>query len=1117
MKKQIHIFHKINETGSMMIEALAMLTLISLVTPTLYKKSAERTTELQDINAATHARTLMKAVDNYTSTNYEALLNELKNNDSGQMTIELEQMADYLPYGYNMNEPIKNFGVPVISVQRQGDSDSLTSFVVFPKQGDITDLRASRIASMIGANGGYIDKYGKAKGVGGIWSLDSDKVSEICQDGGSDCTSDGSIITASNESINNASRASFENTKYLQRTPADDENAKWRNTMITDLYMGGVKNELGRDVNYNSIYGVNRLILGGTDSVSETADLVVKASNGRSGSGFFGGSLEALGGTFSLKRTGEDETTPEMNFANFIRATNEELEVGSVTKGSESKPAFHLSNETKSAQFNVNTAVDGTFISTGDTRVAAGTNADDSAASFYVGNNGAIMEAHTNELRMFDETFALTNVDNADASDLTIKTKTVELEGKTTIGNEADPANFTAQKVTNPQLLVKNNAVVQGALEAGEIDAHQFDTLELHAGAENFSDATRWLNADKDGVIVKDTSGSERLKVDAEMLVARDEEDNVRLSISNKTDTTQDVIAGTSLRGPMYKQTQNGIEQSFGQGEVFIGATNAGIAGIATTEVKTLGQDGTVYVQNGAIVANKQYDSTKTDIKNTVSVNSLSTDVNTDQFVVRDHNSNKLLNVVSNERGQELTQDSLAEIDPEAFHIWAARDTSTSDLNPNKHILEVNANSALPTDRSSDSNASVYIRRGAIEVEPSPATGGSYSADQGIGYIEASRFVDNSMNSDGSPLEPVMTKDSSNYGNHTYYDRYMINPAYTSVMHDIKLTTRGGARLSDILPDFINKGIYTVNNTYKEGVNFNNLTLKIENGRITPTQAQELTSLNYGSDWASPFMGIVPAPLCPPGYASVITLTPSSFQIGQAGELLKNGNDYYIQESGNLNEHGARAISSNKDNILTAEMKEGHTVTVDIHNPQAVTQNTIYYLGISADENTTSAEILDSPKPLYFQPSTWLKNKVIAYTKNGPYSGNNSDNFVGWAAIMGFIYPQTTYGNLINELQDRQGVQASGNNESFYWNVFPVRALSMEAYATVYCYFDRTNIFGSGNNPDYVDQYDQMNHFRSIHNKAGSTSNYGNGSSYGTNSSYTNRLNDPHLKYDDPW
>ncbi len=50
------------QKGSMMVEALAMLGLISMVTPMLYKKAAERTTELADINAAAAARTLSSAM-----------------------------------------------------------------------------------------------------------------------------------------------------------------------------------------------------------------------------------------------------------------------------------------------------------------------------------------------------------------------------------------------------------------------------------------------------------------------------------------------------------------------------------------------------------------------------------------------------------------------------------------------------------------------------------------------------------------------------------------------------------------------------------------------------------------------------------------------------------------------------------------------------------------------------------------------------------------------------------------------------------------------------------------------------------------------------------------------
>ena len=49
---------KSEQRGTLMVEAIAMLGLIAIVTPSLYKKSAERLQEIQDINIASQARTI---------------------------------------------------------------------------------------------------------------------------------------------------------------------------------------------------------------------------------------------------------------------------------------------------------------------------------------------------------------------------------------------------------------------------------------------------------------------------------------------------------------------------------------------------------------------------------------------------------------------------------------------------------------------------------------------------------------------------------------------------------------------------------------------------------------------------------------------------------------------------------------------------------------------------------------------------------------------------------------------------------------------------------------------------------------------------------------------------
>ena len=48
-------------------------------------------------------------------------------------------------------------------------------------------------------------------------------------------------------------------------------------------------------------------------------------------------------------------------------------------------------------------------------------------------------------------------------------------------------------------------------------------------------------------------------------------------------------------------------------------------------------------------------------------------------------------------------------------------------------------------------------------------------------------------------------------------ENFRLDPAYVSVMNDIKLTSRGGAKLSQLLPDYILKASYFANNTFALG------------------------------------------------------------------------------------------------------------------------------------------------------------------------------------------------------------------------------------------------------------------------------------------------------------
>ena len=166
----------LSQKGSMMVEALAMLGLISMVTPVLYKKAAERTTELQDINSATYMRTLSQSLDDYIQDNYSILSQE----ESVVIPVASEDIASYLPYGFNVNGS-KLFDAYHINIIRDNRGEvegrsvvNLTGIITAPISLDERDTtretRKAKIASMIGANGG-VRKGDNFTGVLGGWEI----------------------------------------------------------------------------------------------------------------------------------------------------------------------------------------------------------------------------------------------------------------------------------------------------------------------------------------------------------------------------------------------------------------------------------------------------------------------------------------------------------------------------------------------------------------------------------------------------------------------------------------------------------------------------------------------------------------------------------------------------------------------------------------------------------------------------------------------------------------------------------------------------------------------------------------------------------------------------------
>ena len=1120
-----NIKSKISQGGSLMVEALAMLALISLVTPTLYKKSAERTTELQDINTATHVRTVLKAIDNYVKVNYQNLIapDGALSADGKVAKIDdltTDEYKAYFPYGYEF-ENLKNFGKPKAALRRQGDS--VTAFVEFPSSLDLGEVRAARIASIVGSNGGYVNASKEALGVGGVWNLTDSDLTDL-----GFTTDKSSIVAASSEAINSATTSALENEKYLQRTKVESEDQLWRNTMTTNLYMGNPKgDEAGERY---KILGVDQMIVGSINYHDTPESLVLTDQAEGGGSAWMAGTLHALSDTFrldddyangrySMEFGSEDSTTIKALTDESVSFNNGQVVFNNVGDDEE-RPG---------ATFYVDTEIDKRLDVFGDTSVA--TNAD---AVFKAGTDGSYITADSSSVDLLGGNITTTRTGEGDSTtrNTTIDTD-LQVNGKTKMGTGDEKPT---RENWDMRLNVQGNAFVSDILEAGEIDTKNFKTLELHAGGTDYDQETWWLNATRDGVTVADPdTGALRFS-------AGQGETSLYAPTGN-TDQDSALIldAESELRsqGLLSLYTTDETQSvSVQEGACVVGGHGEN-ADVDINAANTLVNGGTFNVHDGGYNEVGQ-SSLYVDPKH-VNVQESGTglvqmNANVTRVAPRD---NGVFEVVENSTGEDnwentsgakvlrvsaenfpntaaMAERGAAELDLTRFRLW---DNGTPEGEKQSILtvqLDANSTGAQDMHNREDSQSSIYIRRGAIEIEPTSGT--AARADSNWGYIEASRFVANNPPHNATEgdtteyIKPTFSADYTaqnlgyNQSPDTEYDRYMVNPAYTSVMHDIKLTTRGGARLSDILPDFINKGIYVVNNSYQEmastGTFGSGITIFSNGGRLEIQGLKDIGS-SEGERWASPFLGVVPAPQCPPGHTRVVTITPANFLMAQAGQLTtttvsaRTGKQLSVDDTDYYNRLADSGYKPGDKTITGAQLQ----------TKSLSSGNDIYYLGWGQKSDFEIDGKSYAPQPLYFQQSTWLKSAVLPYTIGGSAPCNStlgSDNgcssgFAGWVAVMGFVYPGAWYNKIIETIS---GMKADAND--YYWNVFPVLGNTLEAYATVYCYFDRNNISAqSFTDSTMVDtDYDQLRKFRSDNKK---------------NEGYADRLDDPTLKYKNPW
>ncbi len=1078
----------LGQKGSMMVEALAMLGLISMVTPVLYKKAAERTSELQDINTASQFRTLSKAMDDMIKDNYS----ELSTGDVDSGVFEIDKITDrnnneifdenslnnYLPAGFNVERTklLNDYNFRIIRNVAEIGTDaagnpinhvSLTGVVSAEfspdqYQNGYPNARASKIASMIGANGGVFNRAGvdnDIHGVQGGWTIPAADLGIGDNAAG--------IAATSVHAINASSGVGDDHVLFRDDSKGDIQF----NTMSTTLYMGGEDFADVHRIIANADDG-NEILIGAGDDGADAASLLVN-------------------GVAEISHAGSEGYFRVDDSSSVLRFTNTNvLEMDNVGSKLQGGTASNYLSLTNSGETTLSAADDNTIVLNNQEEGSDGGIA-------IKGNGHVTAQASDNSKLELETDKAVLQMSDNTKLNLTAGEALLQKgdSGKLSITDD----NINLQKGENTQLSMSDSQVMLKKGDNSRVRLRD-NLLELWENSRNY-------------IQLRNSQPDDPSKAQLQMASA-----NVSVISKETTISGQDSVTLTSGDSGL-KLTPDAIDLS--NGEAFLNLDhNSGEAMIGNRSGGTINS----YVMAGPSSIKAELGNTNLTLNNsggkiaTTGENGKSFGLNTtgtSAYLYGNSGSPHGMNSYVTAYGDRAQMSVYVRGNKSAtFKLEGHPSGNMGEIEAEADQIKLGANETIfyrysdgvPSHTADVSNThtsdGVLINHQGMIALPTENTNtlANTEGKQSIkGYIRADRLLGNVA------YEKPWT--TGNYNPTDPYDAYQVNPAYTSVMHDIKLATRGGARLSDILPDFINKGIYVIDNSYVEPPVKDD-----EKYKTHPKQKQ----CNLKNDWSTytdplsssfkedaakcecdsddpkcpttPWLGFVPAPQCPPGYAKVITINPIRWKMSEA---------YSISDT--TPDTGSTFDRFDAYFIRPTNPKQANLVLEETVAP--------------TDGTTGHTHEFDRTRgwPLTFQTNTWLNTTISGV--------RNSNHFLGWHAIMGFLYYGSDYKDYLTT------IGSSGHENKVIWNIFPVFNQEMTAIATVYCYFERRPYTsGSGGNhsgndngnwiwdPNIVDtSYDQLENFREGYTKE----QYKSGPNYGGN--YVGRLNDPSLDYNDPW
>ncbi len=981
-----------SQRGALMVEAIALLGLMTMVSPMIVRQTAERTTEMEDVAVAGQMKTIKDALESYIQADYANLVPNPPTSEEFQHNITAAKLAPYLPASYIDSGEIRgnklatgfDIGVRGFCTEKQDNKGAtcaalsasckctrykIVGMIVSKSDTEIPDKRAARVASMLGADGGYMrtsdvvtavagggaaDAMKKVLGAQGMWEVDD--VTKYVS--GISTTSGGRVALSTVFS-------SGLSADYLYRKKVN--GLPDANSMFTDLDMGGngaCESESG-DGKCNRINNA-----GGLEVIA--GRLIVRKKNGAAADNQADGS----GDTLARIALGTDKANMQVEKSVTITANKLTDDATKTEDGS-----IQIA-----ASKNINAKADDDFVAEANTKAEMKTS--DNRLRFVAEDGTISMEAYSSG----EATDPAAEV-SLTADEATMSGPAVTVEAGTG-GMELNSDD--AIKIAAARLLNMSGATGVNMTSPEKIEISSDKTMTLHTGTE--------MKLESDQTI--SILGNESAKIGSG--------DNHLIVRNTVADDKGTIVNGGTAHNGSYAEVVGGLYINTANNHVL----SVGASGVAS-----------VLLQDGGITMHKS-------------------DGKKPGMISSSNKEDVVIKATSN--GGVITLSNKGRDNP-AIELRGDTGLISATAFQPDYIINNDGNAVQPV-----------VKRGAVSFNTSGVMDGN-----GITSVTATTFdkVATDAGVGGAKTYNVHNQDPT-------LNRFRVDPAFVSVMNDIKITSRGGARLSEALPNYILKGIYELSNTYARGPwpcasSCTSITdaqlaqgyacctyslprifvkdtsakqdhvlyypaddIPTSGGNVDPATPSASTTEykinlyagtytdcpNDGNCLAHPFMGVVPAPgrqastsglgggaaetmaawdegVCPDGYVAAMTVTPSQFDVGKVSYV----NTYVPIQSNDTGEY-----------LAYISWNQGHPSIGGV-----------------------------------FQPATSVGIAIKDIT-------DTAGNLQGWGVAMGTVGWGFVDGDVDNTAGSTKTYDAY-----WMWNYGAnIQAGMMKAYAQTYCYFN---------------------------------------------------------------